>query len=55
MNEGFEGGYGYGREVGNDSDRAENHGGSRVGCWNGDDVSDLVFLSIITMRLGPLT
>jgi hypothetical protein len=39
MNRGFEGGYGYGREVGHDKDRAENHGGSRVGCWNGDDVS----------------
>jgi hypothetical protein len=39
MNRGFEGGYGYGREIGHDKGRAENSGGSRMGCWNGDDVS----------------
>jgi hypothetical protein len=55
MNRGFEGGYGYGREVGHDKDRAENHGGSRVGCWNGGDVSGSVLLSIVSLRAGPLT
>jgi hypothetical protein len=55
MNRGFEGGYGYGREVGHDADRAENHGGSRMGCWNGDHVSGLVFLFIVTLPLDPLT